>query len=81
MPTSPEDGFQLHVEELERRVTPRTRCLVPADTLSVGRAKLGVLEESNVGVIMAVKGAAILKSLNLGPVQLIVGLIVLTIVS
>ncbi len=32
--------------------TTRTRCLVPADTLSVGRAKLGVLEESSVGVIM-----------------------------
>jgi hypothetical protein len=30
----------------------RTRCLIPADTLSVARAKLGVLEESNVGVIM-----------------------------
>lgn len=33
---------------------------------------------SNVGVILAVKGAAILKSLNLGPVPLIVGLILLT---
>jgi hypothetical protein len=32
--------------------TTRTRCLIPADTLSVGRAKLGVLEESSVGVIM-----------------------------
>jgi len=31
---------------------PRTRCAIPADTLSVGRAKLGVLEESNVGIIM-----------------------------
>jgi aminobenzoyl-glutamate transport protein len=33
---------------------------------------------SNLGVIMAVKGATLLKSLNLGPVQLIVGLILLT---
>ena len=29
----------------------RTRCLIPADTLSVGRAKLGVLNESNIGII------------------------------
>jgi hypothetical protein len=29
----------------------RSRCLIPADTLSVARAKLGVLEESTVGVI------------------------------
>ena len=33
---------------------------------------------SNVGVILAVKGAALLKSLELGPVTLIVGLIFLT---
>ena len=33
---------------------------------------------SNVGVILAVKGAAVLKSLQLGPVTLIVGLILLT---
>ena len=33
---------------------------------------------SNVGVILAVKGAALLKSLQLGPVALIVGLILLT---
>jgi hypothetical protein len=31
--------------------TLRTRCLIPPDTLSVGRAKLGVLGESSVGVI------------------------------
>ena len=30
----------------------RSRCLIPADTLSVARAKVGVLGESNVGVIM-----------------------------
>ena len=33
---------------------------------------------SNVGVILAVKGAAVLKSLQLGPITLIVGLILLT---
>jgi aminobenzoyl-glutamate transport protein len=33
---------------------------------------------SNVGVIMAVKGAALLKGLELGPVPLIVGLVLLT---
>jgi hypothetical protein len=32
--------------------TPSARaCVIPADTLSVARAKLGVLEESNIGVI------------------------------
>jgi hypothetical protein len=31
--------------------TPLRSCAIPADTLSVARAKLGVLEESNVGVI------------------------------
>jgi hypothetical protein len=30
---------------------PRTLCAIPPDTLSVGRAKLGVLEESNIGII------------------------------
>jgi hypothetical protein len=29
----------------------RSRCLIPADTLSVGRAKLGVLDESSVGIV------------------------------
>jgi hypothetical protein len=29
----------------------RSRCVVPADTLSIARAKLGVLAESNVGII------------------------------
>jgi hypothetical protein len=34
-------------------LTPaRARCVIPADTLSVARAKIGVLGESNVGVIM-----------------------------
>ncbi|MBL9211257.1 MAG: AbgT family transporter [Opitutaceae bacterium] len=33
---------------------------------------------SNVGVILAVKGAALLQSLDLGPIQLIVGLVLLT---
>ncbi len=33
---------------------------------------------SNVGVILAVKGAAILQSLRLGPVPLVIGLVVLT---
>jgi aminobenzoyl-glutamate transport protein len=33
---------------------------------------------SNVGVIFAVKGAAVLKSLNLGPVPLLIGLVLLT---
>ena len=33
---------------------------------------------SNVGVILAVKGAAVLKAMNLGPVTLLIGLIVLT---
>jgi hypothetical protein len=32
-------------------VAPARSCVIPADTLSVARAKLGVLEESNVGVI------------------------------
>ena len=30
---------------------PTSECVIPADTLSVARAKLGVLEESNIGVI------------------------------
>jgi aminobenzoyl-glutamate transport protein len=36
---------------------------------------------SNVGVIVAVKGAAVLKSLQLGPVPLMVGLVLLTAVT
>ncbi len=51
VPTSLEDGFELHADAVEERITPRTRCLL---LLSPSNPTAGVLSEQNLREVCAV---------------------------